>query len=341
MKSLLPIFLSLFVFAVSADEETDAFKKTEFENELRDIWENVYLKKKTIKNEELEKISIIETFAENTNDADLFYHIGVVYMNIPNSVAALKWMEMAADQKHPQALHNIGWWYDNGFGHINEDNDKAVEYYRLAYWQGGVARSFLRLAEMYLYGDGVNKDTKLARGILLTILKDSSNLIVTDHNIADTEFYLGKIYRYAIGVDIDLDKSFDYFISAAGKGHEQSMVESAQLLRQKYRETGNEQQNKEAEKLYKLAAAKGNTGAMLYLSAIYYEKYSKEEDTKINEYKFFSWIYSAYKIGIEDERLKQDAIRFVKNFILNDDELKDLLDKQTDECIENNFKDCF
>ena len=48
----------------------------------------------------------------------------------------------------------------------------------------------------------------------------------------------------------------------------------------------NEEQNKEAEKLYKLAAAKGNTGAMLYLSAIYYEKYSKEEDTKINEYKY-------------------------------------------------------
>ena len=60
MKFLLPIFLSLFVIAVSADEETDAFKKTEFENELRDIWENVYLKKKTIKNEELEKISIIQ-----------------------------------------------------------------------------------------------------------------------------------------------------------------------------------------------------------------------------------------------------------------------------------------
>ena len=49
-------------------------------------------------------------------------------MNIPNSLKAFKWMNLAANTNYPNALHNIGWWYDHGFGHIKEDNDKALDH---------------------------------------------------------------------------------------------------------------------------------------------------------------------------------------------------------------------
>ena len=50
-------------------------------------------------------------------------------MNIPDSYKAYKWMDLAAKYNHPHAHHNIGWWYDHGFGHITEDKDKALQYY--------------------------------------------------------------------------------------------------------------------------------------------------------------------------------------------------------------------
>ena len=42
-------------------------------------------------------------------------------MNIPNSYKAYKWMDLAAKSNHPNAHHNIGWWYDHGFEHIKID----------------------------------------------------------------------------------------------------------------------------------------------------------------------------------------------------------------------------
>ena len=47
-------------------------------------------------------------------------------MNIPDSLKAFKWMNLAKNYNYPLAFHNIGWWYDHGFGHIKEDNNKAL-----------------------------------------------------------------------------------------------------------------------------------------------------------------------------------------------------------------------
>jgi TPR repeat protein len=350
MKKISIILVFTFIVSFIAESNTkidvneNIYSSTlteKYIKELRLIWSNLYQKQLKIHNKEFENLLIIENYADQTIDKELYYALGVVYMNIPNSVKALKWMTLAANNNHTPALHNIGWWYDHGFGHIKEDNDKALEYYNKAFWKLGLARSGGRLAEIYLNGDGLKKNKKYAKKIYLKIIKDKENLFIEEYDVILAEYKLGHIFSYSIPEEQDLDKSLLYFISAANKGHEQSMVEAGRLFRQKFRQTSSEKYNKYAEKMYVLAIEKGNTDAMVYLSTMYYEKYAKGIKVKINHYKHLSWMYAAYKIGIKNKDLIDNVTLFVNTKIENDEELLTLLNKQTDDCIKKNFKDCF
>ena len=120
------------------------------------------------------------------------------------------------------------------------------------------------------------------------------------------------------------------------------MVEAGQLFRQKFRSTNNEEYNNYAEEIYLLAVERGNTEAMVYLSTMYYEKYAKGVDVDVNHYKHLSWMYAAYKIGVKNKDLIDNVNLFVNSYIKkNDEDFKKMLDKQTDKCISNNFKNCF
>jgi TPR repeat protein len=348
MKYLLIIsFLFNFSFIAESNTEIDINQNPninltkKYINDLNIIWNNIYQKQLKIKNKELDNLLIIEKYADDINNEELFYSLGVVYMNIPNSIKAFKWMKLAANTNYPNALHNIGWWYDQGFGHIKEDNDKALEYYNKAFWELGLARSGGRLAEIYLTADGFKKNKNYAKKILLKIIKNKDNLIVDENDIILAEYNLGLILRYSISEEQDLDKSLLYFLSAASKGHEQSLVESGQLYRQKYRENGKKKNNNFAEELYKLAVQKGNTDAMVYLSLIYYEKYSNGIEKNINLYKFKSWIYTAYKIGIQNKDLIDNVAKFVDANILNNNKLIKVLEARTEVCINKKFIDCY
>ena len=350
MKKISIILVLTFIVSFIAESNTkidvneNIYSSTlteKYIKELRLIWSNLYQKQLKLSNKELETISIIENYADQTNDKELYYALGAVQMNIPNSVKALKWMTWAANNNHLPALHNLGWWYDHGFGHIIEDNDKAIEYYHKAFWELGLARSGGRLAEIYLNGDGVNKNKNYAKEIYSKILKDKEILSIEEYDIILAEYKLGHIFRYSIPEEQDLDKSLIHFLSAASKGHEQSMVEAGQLFRQKFRSTNNEEYNDYAEEIYLLAIERGNTDAMVYLSTLYYEKYAKGIKVDINHYKHLSWMYAAYKIGVKNKDLIDNVTLFVNTKIEKDEELLTLLNKQTDDCIKNNFKDCF
>ena len=309
-------------------------------HELKVIWSNIYLKKLKIQNKEIDELQIIGEYAEIVNNEELFYSLGVVYMNIPDSYKAYKWMSLAAKYNHPHAHHNIGWWYDHGFEHIKIDKAKAIEYYNKAFWELDVARSGGRLSEIYLSGDGVEKDEVKARKILEWIL-EAPELYVDDNDILLAEYKLGEIYRYSIGVEQDLNKAVGYFIEAAIKGDDSAMVEAGQIYRIWYRERKEESDNQMAESLYLKAAEKGNTEAMVYLSAIYNEKLVNEKDRAINEVKYISWLYTAYKIGVTHEDLKKMVNQFVETTILNDKKFLEELDKYTEVCIKKKFKNCF
>jgi TPR repeat protein len=344
---LIIIFLFNFSFIAESNTEIDINQNPDINltytyiNDLKIIWSNIYQKKLKIKNKELDYLLIIEKYAETINNEELFYTLGVVYMNIPNSLKAFKWMNLAANTNDPNALHNIGWWYDHGFGHIKEDNDKALEYYNKAFWELGLGRSGGRLSEIYLSGDGVAKNEVKAREILEKILHQSENLILEDQDILIAEYKLGKMYRYSIGTEQDLKKAVGYFIAASIKGHNEAMVEAGKIYRNWYRESGDEKDNEMAESLYLKAVEQENTEAMIFLSNIYHEKFGKGIDVDTNEVKYISWVYAAYKIGIKNEELKSPIISFLETKILNNEKLVKILDARLEVCINRKFIDCY
>ena len=344
---LIIIFLFNFSFIAESNTEIDINQNpdinltTKYLNDLNIIWSNIYQKKLKIKNRELDNLLVIEKYAGTIDNEELFYRLGVVYMNIPDSLKAFKWMNLAKNYNYPLAFHNIGWWYDHGFGHIKEDNNKALEYYNKAFWELGLARSGGRLSEIYLSGDGVAKNEVKAREILEKILHESENLILEDQDILLAEYKLGQMYRYSIGTEQDLNKAVGYFIAASIKGHDEAMVEAGQIYRYWYRETKDEKDNNMAESLYKKAAEKENTDAMIFLSNIYHEKLDDGIDVGTNEVKYISWMYAAYKIGIKNEELKSIAMGFLKTKILGNEKLVKMLDAQLEVCKNKKFINCY
>jgi len=344
---LIIIFLFNFSFIAESNTEMDVNQNsdinltTKYLNDLNIIWSNIYQKKLKIKNRELDNLLVIEKYAGTIDNEELFYRLGVVYMNIPDSLKAFKWMNLAKNYNYPLAFHNIGWWYDHGFGHIKEDNNKALEYYNKAFWELGLARSGGRLSEIYLSGDGVAKNEVKAREILEKILHESENLILEDQDILLAEYKLGQMYRYSIGTEQDLNKAVGYFIAASIKGHDEAMVEAGQIYRYWYRETKDEKDNNMAESLYKKAAEQENTDAMIFLSNIYHEKLDDGIDVGTNEVKYISWMYAAYKIGIKNEELKSIAMGFLKTKILGNEKLVKMLDAQLEVCINKKFINCY
>ena len=67
----------------------------------------------------------------------------------------LEWLEKAANQNNPRAMHNLGQWFRQG-GKGN-DKEKAVSYYRAAA-ELGWKLAMNSLAEMLRNGDGCGKD---------------------------------------------------------------------------------------------------------------------------------------------------------------------------------------
>ena len=344
---LIIIFLFNFSFIAESNTEIDINQNpeinltTKYLNDLNIIWSNIYQKKLKIKNKELDNLLIIEKYAGTIDNEELFYRLGVVYMNIPDSLKAFKWMNLAKNYNYPLAFHNIGWWYDQGFGHIKEDNNKALEYYNKAFWELGLARSGGRLSEIYLSGEGVDKNEVKAREILEKILHESENLIIEDQDILLAEYKLGLMYRYSIGTEQDLNKAVGYFIDASIKGHDEAMVEAGQIYRYWYRETKDEKDNEIAESLYLKAVEQENTDAMLFLSNIYHEKLDDGIDVGTNEVKYISWMYAAYKIGIKDEELKSTVMGFIKTKILGNEKLVKMLDAQLEVCKNKKFINCY
>jgi hypothetical protein len=71
--------------------------------------------------------------------------------------AYLEWLEKAASQNNPEAIHWLGYWFRHG----GNDKEKAVSYYRAGVdlgWKG----SMDSLARMLMEGDGCAKDLRQA-----------------------------------------------------------------------------------------------------------------------------------------------------------------------------------
>ena len=200
------------------EENTDSVKY--YNSKLAKIWDNLYNKNLEITENEKNILKFIEKKSLHLNDGELFYNIAIVHMNIPNSVEAEKWMTKACESYHPYAFHNMGWWYDFGFGHINEDRDIAANLYDFAYWKLGVGRSAVRLSEMIFYDEITKYDDDYAIDLLSNLISLPRNFLIEENDITVANYMLGRFYFNKHSVKKEkssLNLSIKYFKEAANK----------------------------------------------------------------------------------------------------------------------------
>lgn len=78
---------------------------------------------------------------------------------------AFKWMKKSAEQNHPEAQHNLGYFYDAGLG-TPKNHTEAAKWFGKSADQGFVIKSYLRLALMYWQGQGVKENNIVAYALV-------------------------------------------------------------------------------------------------------------------------------------------------------------------------------
>lgn len=149
-------------------------------------------------------------------------NLGYMYLYGTNGVKqdfneAFKYYTMAAEQKDPVAVNNLGSLYFNGIG-IPKDYNKAVALFKTAADLGNDNAS-TNLAFIYLTGG--SKDPVRNR-LAVDYLKKGSE---KGNNVA--RFMLGYAYYKGFNVQQDLNTAFKLIHSAAGKD---SNLDEAQIV---------------------------------------------------------------------------------------------------------------
>lgn len=111
-----------------------------------------------------QRIAMEEYFTEATegNDARAQYALGLAYdsKNTPgvenDPKEAVKWFRLAADQRHPRALHQLGWCYRRGRGVEKKDVRQAITLFTAAAEMGN-ADSENAIGMIYQDGDEVTR----------------------------------------------------------------------------------------------------------------------------------------------------------------------------------------
>ena len=309
----------------------------EYKLKLHAIWDKVHNRNEEISKTDIETLKLIEKKANQFNNSDLFYNLGVVYMNISDSYRAEKWMAKAAELYHPYAFHNIGWWYDHGFGHIQKDKSTATYFYDIAFWKLGVARSGTRLAEMIFYDEVAKFDYDYAIKILSHLLSKSNEFKLDEKAITNVNFLLGKLYfeHYEVRKqEENIDHAIKYLKKASAQNNIEAVLGAAESLRKKYSITNDLKYNEESKLYYLQAASLGSAEAMIYLGNIYLENHKTDEE----KIKGLGWVLTGYSKGKIDRDLERKVINDISKIDKTD---FSILRPLVISCHEQKYINCF
>ena len=190
-------------------------------------------------------------------------NLGYMYLYGTNGVEqnfdnALKYYTMAAEQKDPIALNNLGSLYFNGIG-VPINTTKALDFFQQSAELGN-DNAALNLAFIYLTG---GKKDSFRNSQAIKMFQASSQ---NGNKIA--KFMLGYAYYKGFVVDKDYEKAFKLIRSAT---EEDSNIDEAHLtLAKMYIEGhGTVQNYNNGIRNYRIAVNQGNVEAYMILANIY------------------------------------------------------------------------
>ena len=131
---------------------------------------------------------------------------------------AVEWYRKAAEQGDADAQFNLALMYEDGEG-VEEDQEKAVEWYRKAAEQGDAAAQ-LNLGSKYGRGKGVKKDQEKA----VEWYRKAA-----DQGNAKAQLVIGLRYGSGLGVEEDTITSFEYLRLAYKQDNFKAGVDMAEV----------------------------------------------------------------------------------------------------------------
>jgi len=256
-------------------------------------------------------LKIFKSLAEH-GDANAQYLLSKMYEQgdgVPaTSETYLRWMKLAAEQGHPDAQSDLGWWFEV----IEKDYKTAVKWYRLASLKGNTD-AMLGLAKLYSSGKGVQQDNKTALQWFQ---------LAAEQNAVGASSHLGKIFEHGIGTSQNYNTALKWYRLAASVGDldARDYVQNLQIKIDEKNEyqarskqgdafaqynlgmmyengEGVPQDYKTAVKWYKLAAEQGNADAQRNLRILQKKVTEQIQRKKLHERAEQGDVFFQYNLG--------------------------------------------
>lgn len=211
----------------------------------------------------------------NNGDVKAMMSLGWRYGNRKMDSEKLNWYRKAAtcmkQKEDIYGLITLASFYEQGkvfkknTQEANRLYKKAINKCNLLISQGNT-EGYMRLAYMFRYGSGVQKDEKKA-----------FNLYLEAANRGDAEgaYNVGMFYKFGLGVEKDEYVAFKWLLKAAENGNSDAMSEVGECYDDG---KGISKNGKEAEKWFLKSASQGNAHVSFKLGLFYqYRQDNKEE----------------------------------------------------------------
>jgi TPR repeat protein len=181
-----------------------------------------------------------------------------------DSQQARKSQEQAAAAGNSQAMTQLGYLYQSGYG-VPQDYEQARKLYEKASAAGN-SQAMTQLGFLYQNGFGVSRDYEQARSWYEKSAAAGNAQAMTQ---------LGFLYQNGFGVPRDYEQARSWYEKAAAAGNTQAMTQLGYLYQSGY---GVPVDYAQARKWYEQAAAGGSTQAMTQLGYLYQSGYGVPKD---------------------------------------------------------------
>lgn len=181
--------------------------------------------------------------AADQNYVHSLYYLGGCYYDKEKYQEALEVWTRSADQGVPEAKYQLGLMYEKGLG-TEKDLVKAYGWYLSASKDGPIDAQY-RTALCYYFGKGVKQDFDIAE-IWFRNLAEKGHLLsqhylgnclyyqgkyaeclewwekAGNRGIAESSYNVGLCYETGEGCEKDMEKAWQWYLKAAGQGHQES-----------------------------------------------------------------------------------------------------------------------
>ena len=277
---------------------------------------------------------------------------------------AAHWFLLAARHGHPTAQRRIGFLYKEGWG-VERDLEQTLYWFGKAIEQGDDT-AMIELGEWYADGDGIIKkneieawklfyraeqlNNKRARPNLDLLLGAKVLKKAAEQGVVDAQYDLGLAYlKGRSGIEQELLLAVVWFNEAAEQGHEGAREELAAIIPEirakaekdnsQYSQhllaecyfygMGVDEDEKEAVKLYRMAAERDYAPAQFRLGQCYEEGTGVEKDME----KALEWYRKAAELDDFDAKLRMQVFEAEekRNRIIAESEERERRSKEAEE----------